>query len=265
VSGEISAEGRPAARSVVLRDRVVVVTGGGRGIGKAIALRCADAGASIAVVDIQADLAAGAAAEVVGRGQAAVAVQTDVSDARSVAAMAKTVHLELGRIDVLVNNAAMMAQLPRQPFEAIPEEQWDRVMQVNVKGPWLCTRAVVPTMRAQRYGKIINISSDMVLSGVPGLLHYVASKGALTAMTRSLARELGPDGICVNAVAPGFTITEAALTHGREAAERSILSRAIPRAQTPSDLTGTIIFLASADSDFLTGQLLVVNGGSVLH
>jgi NAD(P)-dependent dehydrogenase (short-subunit alcohol dehydrogenase family) len=169
-----------------------------------------------------------------------------------------------GRIDVLVNNAAIV-DLARQPSDLISEQEWDRVMQVNVKGPWLCIRAVLPAMREQRGGKIVNLSSDLILSGVPGLLHYVASKGALTAMTRSLARELGPDGICVNAVAPGLTTTDAAMTHGQEAAERSIRTRAIPRAQTPDDITGTVVFLASEASAFMTGQLLVVNGGSVLH
>jgi 3-oxoacyl-[acyl-carrier protein] reductase len=167
------------------------------------------------------------------------------------------------RIDILVNNAAIV-DLPRGPSEAIPEEQWDRVMMVNVKGPWLCICAVLPVMRKQRSGKIINLSSDMILSGVPGMLH-VASKGALTAMTRSLARELGPDGIRVNSIAPGLTTIDAAMIHGQEAAERSIRTRAIPRAETPEDITGAVVFFASAASEFITGQLLVVNGGSVLH
>lgn len=170
------------------------------------------------------------AAEIRASGQQSHAVQTDVSKADSVTAMTESALSQFGRVDILVNNAATMAQLPWQPFGDIPEEQWDLVMLVNVKGPWLCIRSVSPAMRAQRCGKIINISSDMILSGILGMLHYVASKGALMAMTRSLARELGPDSICVNAVAPGFTITDAAMAHGQESNERSIRTGAIQRA-----------------------------------
>ena len=247
-----------------LAGRVVIVTGGARGIGKAIALRCAAEGASVVIADIEGELAAQTAAQIEALGGQALAVRTDVSAADSVGAMVAAVLDRFGRIDVLVNNAAIV-DLARQPSDLISEQEWDRVMLVNVKGPWLCIRAVLPAMREQRGGKIINLSSDLILSGVPGLLHYVASKGALTAMTRSLARELGPDSICVNAVAPGLTTTDAAMTHGQEAAERSIRTRAIPRAQTPDDVTGTVVFLASDASSFMTGQLLVVNGGSVLH
>jgi 3-oxoacyl-[acyl-carrier protein] reductase len=253
---------RPSQAS--LAGRVVIVTGGARGIGKAIALRCAAEGASVVIADIEGELAAQTAAQVEALGGQALAVRTDVSAAESVGAMVAAALDRFGRIDVLVNNAAIV-DLARQPSDLISEQEWDRVMLVNVKGPWLCIRAVLPAMREQRGGKIVNLSSDLILSGVPGLLHYVASKGALTAMTRSLARELGPDGICVNAVAPGLTTTDAAMTHGQEAAERSIRTRAIPRAQTPDDITGTVVFLASEASAFMTGQLLVVNGGSVLH
>ena len=253
---------RPSQAS--LAGRVVIVTGGARGIGKAIALRCAAEGASVVIADIEGELGAQTAAQIEALGGQALAVRTDVSAAESVGAMVAAALDRFGRIDVLVNNAAIV-DLARQPSDLISEQEWDRVMQVNVKGPWLCIRAVLPAMREQRGGKIVNLSSDLILSGVPGLLHYVASKGALTAMTRSLARELGPDRICVNAVAPGLTTTDAAMTHGQEAAERSIRTRAIPRAQTPDDITGTVVFLASEASAFMTGQLLVVNGGSVLH
>jgi 3-oxoacyl-[acyl-carrier protein] reductase len=253
-----------SAARASLAGRVAIVTGGARGIGKAIALECAAEGASVVIADIDGERAAETAAQIEALGGRALAVRTDVSAAGSVAAMAGAALDRFGRIDVLVNNAAIV-DVARQPSDLISEEEWDRVMLVNVKGPWLCVRAVLPAMREQRGGKIINLSSDLILSGVPGLLHYVASKGALTAMTRSLARELGPDGICVNAVAPGLTTTDAAMTHGQEAAERSIRTRAIPRAQTPDDITGTVVFLASDASSFMTGQLLVVNGGSVLH
>jgi 3-oxoacyl-[acyl-carrier protein] reductase len=253
-----------SAARASLAGRVAIVTGGARGIGQAIALECAAEGASVVIADIDGERAADVAARIEALGGSALAVRTDVSAADSVAAMAGAALGRFGRIDVLVNNAAIV-DVARQPSDLISEEEWDRVMQVNVKGPWLCVRAVLPAMREQRGGKIINLSSDLILSGVPGLLHYVASKGALTAMTRSLARELGPDGICVNAVAPGLTTTDAAMAHGQEAAERSIRTRAIPRAQTPDDITGTVVFLASDASSFMTGQLLVVNGGSVLH
>jgi NAD(P)-dependent dehydrogenase (short-subunit alcohol dehydrogenase family) len=253
-----------SAARASLAGRVAIVTGGARGIGQAIALECAAEGASVVIADIDGERAAETAARIEALGGRALAVRTDVSAADSVTAMAGAALGRFGRIDVLVNNAAIV-DVARQPSDLIPEEEWDRVMLVNVKGPWLCVRAVLPAMREQRGGKIINLSSDLILSGVPGLLHYVASKGALTAMTRSLARELGPDGICVNAVAPGLTTTDAAMTHGQEAAERSIRTRAIPRAQTPDDITGTVVFLASDASSFMTGQLLVVNGGSVLH
>jgi 3-oxoacyl-[acyl-carrier protein] reductase len=253
-----------SAARASLAGRVAIVTGGARGIGQAIALACAAEGASVVIADIDGERAADVAAQIEALGGRALAVRTDVSAADSVAAMAGAALGRFGRIDVLVNNAAIV-DVARQPSDLISEEEWDRVMQVNVKGPWLCVRAVLPAMREQRGGKIINLSSDLILSGVPGLLHYVASKGALTAMTRSLARELGPDGICVNAVAPGLTTTDAAMAHGQEAAERSIRTRAIPRAQTPDDITGTVVFLASDASSFMTGQLLVVNGGSVLH
>jgi 3-oxoacyl-[acyl-carrier protein] reductase len=253
-----------SAARASLAGRVAIVTGGARGIGQAIALECAAEGASVVIADIDGERAADVAAQIEALGGRALAVRTDVSAADSVAAMAGAALGRFGRIDVLVNNAAIV-DVARQPSDLISEQEWDRVMQVNVKGPWLCVRAVLPAMREQRGGKIINLSSDLILSGVPGLLHYVASKGALTAMTRSLARELGPDGICVNAVAPGLTTTDAAMAHGQEAAERSIRTRAIPRAQTPDDITGTVVFLASDASSFMTGQLLVVNGGSVLH
>jgi 3-oxoacyl-[acyl-carrier protein] reductase len=249
----------------LLVGRVAIVTGGARGIGKAISKQYASEGARVVIADIDGALGEETAAEIRTSGGQSHAVQTDVSRADSVTAMTESALSQFGRIDILVNNAAVLAKLPRQPFADIPEEQWDLVMLVNVKGPWLCIRSVGSSMRDQGYGKIINMSSDMILSGVPGMLHYVASKGALMAMTRSLARELGPDGICVNAVAPGFTITDAAMAHGQEANERNIRTRAIQRAQSPEDLTGTLVYLASAASDFVTGQLVTVNGGSVLH
>lgn len=247
-----------------LKSRVVIITGAARGIGKAMATACIAEGAAVTVADTLGDLAAETATELGHNGQA-LAVRTDVTDWDSVKAMADATIERFGRIDVLINNAAMLSGVARRSFEEIEESEWDRMMAVNVKGSWLCCRAVIPQMRKQGYGKIVNISSDTVLSGVPGLLHYVSSKGALVAFTRSLAREVGAHGVTVNAIAPGFTETAAAMEHGTEASERNVRDRALKRRQVPEDLVGTVLYLASGDSDFMTGQLLAVNGGYVLH
>jgi 3-oxoacyl-[acyl-carrier protein] reductase len=249
----------------ILKGRVVIVTGAGRGIGRALALRCAREGARVVVAEIDGDTGATTAADIERRGGAALAVSTDVADGRSVAAMVEATIERFDRVDVLVNNAGLIPTVARRSFDEIPEVEWDRLMTVNVKGSWLCCKAVVPHMRRQEYGKIVNISSNTVLWGSPGLLHYVSSKGAIVAFTRSLARELGPSGIRVNTVAPGFTETEGSHHEASEVTARNVSVRAIPRVQRPEDLTGTVVFLASADSDFLTGQLIAVNGGSHMH
>jgi NAD(P)-dependent dehydrogenase (short-subunit alcohol dehydrogenase family) len=172
----------------------------------------------------------------------------------------------MGRIDVLVNNAAVFATLTPKPFETIPEEEWDRVMAVNVRGMWNCVKAVAPHMRARKRGRIVNVASAIVAKGTPYLLHYVASKGAVIAMTRALARELGDDGIAVNAVAPGLILSDTvranpAVTGFQSAAV--LQSRAFKRDALPEDVEGAVVFLASSDSAFMTGQTLVVDGGSV--
>ncbi len=251
--------------SGVLQDRVAIVTGAARGIGRRVAERFAAEGARVVIADILVNEAEAAAAAINDGGGTALAIPTDVSDWPSVEALVSEVRSALGPVTVLVNNAAIVSELRRGPFDRISETEWDRVMAVNVKGLWLMAKAVVEDMRAVGYGKIINVSSDLVLSGVPGLLHYVSSKGAVWSFTRGLAHELGPEGVRVNAVAPGYTETSAASQLGGDASARSIARRALPRAQTPEDLTGTMVYLASADSDFVTGQLLVVNGGYVLH
>ena len=253
------------AAGTALAGRTAIVTGAAQGIGRRVAERFADEGAWVVIADIQGDLAHEVADSILRNGGKALAIRTDVADAESVARMAERTRRDVGTVDILVNNAADMAGLRRQPFDRITEAEWDRTMAVNVKGMWLIVRAVAGDMREAGYGKIINMSSDLVLSGVPGMAHYVSSKGAIWALTRTLAHELGPDGIRVNAVAPGFTETESALRLGGDAPVRSITRRAIPRAETPDDLTGTMLYLASADSDFVTGQLIAVNGGSVLH
>uniref|UniRef100_UPI002DD664FC SDR family NAD(P)-dependent oxidoreductase n=1 Tax=Pseudorhodoferax sp. TaxID=1993553 RepID=UPI002DD664FC len=186
----------------------------------------------------------------------------------SVVQMAAASVEAFGRIDVLVNNAGLFANLAMRPFEQIEAAEWDRVMAVNVRGPFECAKAVLPQMRAQGYGKIVNIASATVFKGSPMLLHYVTSKGAVVAMTRSLARELGDAGIRVNTLAPGLTASENTLANpawqGAVGAD-NIASRAIKREVTPEDLCGTLVYLASAESDFVTGQVIVVDGGSVMH
>lgn len=248
-----------------LDERIVIVTGAARGIGRAFALRCAAEGAGVVVADINADGACKTAEAIVAAGGEALPVGVDVARYESAEAMVQATLERFGRLDVLVNNAAMMADVARRPFEEIPDAEWDAMMAVNVRGTWNCCRAVVGPMRRQGSGSIVNVASDTILFGVPGLLHYVASKGAIAAMTRSLARELGADGIRVNTLAPGFTETEAALAHEAGVAAVRVQGRALKRMEVPEDLTGTLVYLASADSDFVTGQFIAVNGGYALH
>src|SRR5579875_2860680 len=228
---------QPRERAAMqLEGRVVIITGAGQGIGRAYALRAAREGARVVVAEIQADRGEQTAAEIRAAGGEAIAVATDVADEASTEAMARVAWERWGRIDGLVNNAARFYGVERRPFDQLTVAEWDRVMAVNVRGVWLCCKAVVPYMRRQGGGKIINIASDTVFSGVPNFLHYVASKGAVVALTRALARELGDSQICVNAVAPGFTLSEAGLAAGEEPARRAIAGRALARAETPEDL-----------------------------
>jgi NAD(P)-dependent dehydrogenase (short-subunit alcohol dehydrogenase family) len=246
-----------------LKDRVAIVTGGALGIGRVYARRLLREGARVIIADIvdpaDAVKALDAHGEVVG-------VRTDVASAEATRGMAEATLSRFGRIDVLVNNAAVFAVLQPQALEAIPEEEWDRVMAVNVKGVWNCVKAVAPVMKAQRAGRIVNIASAIAPKGTAHLLHYVTSKGAVITMTRALARELGEFGIGVNALAPGLTISETVLQNplitGFQT-EAVLQSRAFKRAETPEDLEGALVFLASDESAFMTGQTLVVDGGSI--
>src|SRR5215468_5457644 len=188
---------------------------------------------------------------------------TDVADPDSVAAMARAVDSEFGRIDILINNAAIFSTLTMRPFDQIPLDEWEDVLRVNVTGAFLCARAVVPAMRRARWGRIINMASGAVTLGRPNYLHYIASKAALDGMTRSLARELGPDRITVNAILPGATFTEIERkTVTPEQKARIVAMQCIPRPETPQDLIGTVLFLACDAASFLTGQALTVDGGA---
>jgi NAD(P)-dependent dehydrogenase (short-subunit alcohol dehydrogenase family) len=245
-----------------LAGKVAIVTGGARHIGAAYARRLALEGAAVVIADVLDG--APIANEICAQQGKALALRVDVSDEAATKRMAAETVKAFGRIDILVNNAAIFINIVRHPFYEITAEEWDRVSAVNIKGPFLCAKAVFPQMKEQKSGKIINISSSTAYWGTPMFLHYVASKAALVGMTRSLAREVGEFGICVNAIAPGLVEHEGqnapqALT------ELQLKERSIKRLQTPDDLMGTLIFLASPDSDFMTGQTIVVDGGSVFH
>ena len=251
-----------------LEDRVAIVTGGGHGIGKAYATRFASEGAKIVIAEIDEKAAQAVARELTAAGREALGVNTDVSDPVSTERMAAATIERFGRIDILVNNAAIFATVPmsRSPFDQITVDEWDRMMSVNLKGTWLASCAVIPQMRKQGYGKIINISSGTALKGSPSRIHYVTSKAGILGFTKTLANEVGKDNICVNCVAPGSTLSEENPDEGViKMRNQAASSRALKRVQSPDDLTGAIVFFASADSDFITGQTLVVDGGSCMH
>ncbi len=247
-------------------DKVAIVTGAETGIGKAIAERLAGEGAAVVLADIaDAEPVARAIREQGGR---SLAVRTDVAEEVSVNAMVARTLAEFGRVDVLVNNAAIAAKIQLRPFEQISVAEWRRMQDVNAMGPFLCTRAVAPHMRKQQSGRIVNITSGTAFKGAPFMLDYVASKGALMTMTRALARELGKDMVTVNAVSPGYTLSEGNLANKEFLAsyrEAAINTRALPRDGWPADIVGAVAFLASDDAGFVSGQILAVDGGSVYH
>lgn len=248
-----------------LTDRVGVVTGGGRGIGLAITEYLAHVGATVIIADIDPDTAVTAANAIEARGGRARAVRADVSESAGLDALTQFVADEYGdSLDFLVNNAALYAGLKHTPMEQIDEAEWDRVQRVNVTGVWNASRLLLPALSTGGRGRIVNIASAIAFRGSPLMLHYVASKAAVLGMTKSMARELGDRGITVNAVAPGFTWTEASLgTVSDEAAlAAQVARRSIKRPQQPEDVTGAVAFLCSDLSAYITGQTLVVDGGS---
>ena len=245
-----------------LEGKTVIITGAAGGLGQAFAIAMAKEGANIVAADLRS--AESTVAKVQEAGGNAVGVETDVTNGESTQAMAAKAVEVFGRIDILVNNAGILP--PMKPIDAIEEDEWDLVNNVNIKGVWLCAKAVLPQMREQGSGRIINISSTTYWEGVPLATHYVATKGAVLGFTRSLARELSNSGINVNAVAPGLTITpttEKQLEGPVLAKVREHVNgqRIIQRDQTPEDIAGTVIFLASDDSRFITGQTILVDGG----
>ncbi len=246
---------------VRLDGKRLLITGGARGLGAAFAEAACAAGARVIVADVLADEAERTAARL----PSANALPLDLADPESVAACAVAAGTEMGGIDGLVNNGAIATGIGGKTMEEIEVETWDRVMTVNVRGTWLMTRACLPALRAAGNGKVVNIASDTALWGAPRLMHYVASKGAVIAMTKSMARELGPDGIAVNAVAPGLTLVEATEYVPEDRKELYVDGRAMPRSQHPDDVVGAVLFLASDAADFVTGQTLPVNGGFTLN
>ena len=251
-----------------LKDKVAIITGGGQGIGKEYALGFAQEGAKVVIAEIKLENAQQVAKEIESKGGKAIAIRTDVTseaDAREV--VEKTIAA-FGRIDVLVNNAAIYYGKEMKPFEFISEKEWDATMAVNVKGLFIMCKAVMPRMKEQKSGSIINISSGTWLFGVPYLLDYVTSKAAVVGFTRALAREIGEHGVRVNAISPGFTLSEASKTMKGTPpgmAEMIAEQTSLKRSQQPEDLVGPCIFLASDDANFITGQLLNVDGGWGMH
>lgn len=246
--------------------RVAIVTGAAQGIGARYARALAAEGAAVTVADVLDGEAV--VRSIADKGGKALAVRCDVTDPASVRGMVAATVEQFGRLDILVNNAALFGTISRKPFEEIESAEWDRMMAVNIRGVFECVKAAAPLMRGQKYGKIVNIASGTVFKGTPMLLHYVASKGAVVAMSRSLARELGDDGIRVNALAPGLVMSENVLSNPAwrgAAAQNTVDSRAIKREAVPEDMCGTLVYLCSSDSDFVTGQVLVVDGGAVMH
>jgi NAD(P)-dependent dehydrogenase (short-subunit alcohol dehydrogenase family) len=247
--------------SGALQGRVAVVTGAAQGIGNAIARGLAAEDARVVVADLQ-------RAEEAARPLDGLGLTVDVSDESQVERMVEEVVERCGRIDILVNNAGLYASLAMRPFTEIPVDEWRRVMDVNVLSMFLTCRAVVPRMREQNGGRIVNISSGTPFRGVPFLLHYVTSKGAIVTLTRALAKELGSDDVLVNCVAPGFTMSEGVQEHPEviEALrDISVAARTLQRDQQPEDVVGAVVFLCGPGAAFITGQTIVIDGGQYFH
>jgi 3-oxoacyl-[acyl-carrier protein] reductase len=253
--------------SPVLKDKVAIITGAGRGLGQAFALRFAEEGAKLLLPDISLDSAEDVAKEIRSKGGEAVAMEADISDENATKKMAEKVTQQYGRVDILLNNAAIWYGINVTPWDAWTVEEWDRIFAVNTRGTWLCCKAIAPLMVKQSSGKIINIASNV--AKVPAarfFLPYACSKATVYTITQSLARALGSSGVNVNAIAPGLVTTEATLAQQDidKLFELATSEQSISRRAKPTDLLGTAVFLASADSDFISGQVINVDGGTVM-
>lgn len=251
-----------------LQNKVTVITGAGHGIGKTYAHRFAKEGAHVVIAEIDEKAGQAVAQMLAKEGLSAWARTTDVRSYPNVEGLMRETVDRYGRIDVLLNNAAIYVsqKLWTGPVDELPLEEWDRVMEVNLKGVFFCCRAVIPTMKRQKSGKIINIASGTFFSGSGNMPHYTTSKGGVVALTRVMARQLGPWNINVNCMTPGSTMSEEVVTDEIvKRREAGIGQRCFSRIEKPEDVVGTALFLASSDSDFMTGQLLVVEGGAIMH
>ena len=247
----------------LLQDKTIIVTGAATGIGQAFSIACASYGAKVVVADMNSGMET---VEIIqNRGGKAKFVEVDVANENSTKFMAKTAFDWSGRVDGLINNAAYFREVKLTPFEEIKIEVWDKIFDVNVKGIWQCSKAVIPFMRKNNGGSIINISSVVAVAGQPGYLHYVATKGAVLAMTKGLAKECGKDLVRVNTIAPGFVITDATKDRPLEWQQTFLKARAISREQKPEDLVGTAVYLLSDMSSFVSGQTHVVDGGHIMY
>jgi 3-oxoacyl-[acyl-carrier protein] reductase len=247
----------------LLQDKTIIVTGAATGIGQAFSIACASYGAKVVVADMNSGMET---VEIIqNRGGKAKFIEVDVANENSTNFMAKTAFDWSGRVDGLINNAAYFREVKLTPFEEIKIEVWDKIFDVNVKGIWQCSKAVIPFMRKNNGGSIINISSVVAVAGQPGYLHYVATKGAVLAMTKGLAKECGKDLVRVNAIAPGFVITDATKDRPLEWQQTFLKARAISREQKPEDLVGTAVYLLSDMSSFVSGQTHVVDGGHIMY
>jgi 3-oxoacyl-[acyl-carrier protein] reductase len=253
--------------SLALEDRVAIITGAGRGLGRAFALRFAEEGAKLLLPDISLERAEGTAKEIRAKGGEAIAMETDISDENATKKMAEKVMQQYGKVDILLNNAAIWYGLSMTPWDAWTVDEWNRIFSVNVKGTWLCCKAIAPLMIKASRGKIINVASNVAKVPAAQLfLPYSCSKGAVYTLTHALARALGSSGINVNAIAPGYTASEASLAQhdSDKIFEIATSEQSIQKRLQPADLVGTAVFLASADSDLISGQVFYIDGGTVM-
>lgn len=249
-----------------LKDRVAIVTGGSQGIGRGYAFRLAEDGAKVVIADVNEEKGLNVQKELEDRGHQAMFVKVDVANEASVQQMVDKVVDRFGAIDILVNNAAIFSTIKMQPFEEITLDEWNKVINVNLTGVFVCCQKVVPVMRKQNWGRIINVSSGTVLSGRPHYLHYVASKSAIIGFSRALAREVGNHSITVNTIAPGPTYTEVDReTVSPEQKAAMLKQQCIQRPATPEDMVGVVSFLCTEDASFMSGQMLLVDGGKGMH